>query len=45
LLALAPKVPVQTQVQSYPLESANQALEDLRHGQFRGSAVVGINPQ
>jgi propanol-preferring alcohol dehydrogenase len=42
-LALAPKVPVHTQVRSYPLESANEALEDLRHGRFRGSAVIELN--
>src|SRR6202011_4074937 len=42
-LALAPSVPVQTQVQSYPLESANQALEDLRRGRFRRSAVIALN--
>jgi propanol-preferring alcohol dehydrogenase len=42
-LALAPKVPVHAQVQSYPLESANEALEDLRRGRFRGSAVIELN--
>jgi propanol-preferring alcohol dehydrogenase len=42
-LALAPKVPVHTQVQSYPLESANAALEDLRRGRFRGSAVIELD--
>jgi len=39
-LALAPRVPVRTEVTTYPLERANQALEDLRAGKFRGAAVV-----
>jgi alcohol dehydrogenase, propanol-preferring len=39
-LALAPQVPVQTEVTQYRLEDANQALDDLRHGRFRGAAVV-----
>jgi propanol-preferring alcohol dehydrogenase len=39
-LALAPQVPVRTQVTTYPLESANEALADLRAGRFTGAAVV-----
>ncbi|MDW7982850.1 MAG: zinc-dependent alcohol dehydrogenase family protein [Thermomicrobium sp.] len=39
-LALAPQVPVRTEVQRYPLEAANQALEDLRAGRVRGAAVL-----
>jgi len=39
-LALAPKVPVRTTVKTYPLEAAEQALDDLRAGRFEGSAVV-----
>jgi propanol-preferring alcohol dehydrogenase len=39
-LAVAPRVPVHTEVTEYPLERANDALEDLRAGRFRGSAVV-----
>jgi propanol-preferring alcohol dehydrogenase len=39
-LALAPRVPVRTRVTTYPLEAANEALEDLRHGRFSGAAVV-----
>jgi alcohol dehydrogenase, propanol-preferring len=39
-LALAPRVPVRTEVTEYPLERANDALEDLRAGRFRGAAVV-----
>lgn len=39
-LALAPRVPVRTEVTAYPLDRANEALDDLRHGRFRGAAVV-----
>ena len=41
-LALAPKVPVKTEAHPYPLEKANEALEDLREGRFTGAAVVVI---
>jgi alcohol dehydrogenase, propanol-preferring len=41
-LALAPRVPVQTEVAAYPLEEANQALEDLRAGRLRGAAVLQV---
>jgi propanol-preferring alcohol dehydrogenase len=39
-LALAPDVPVQTHVATYPLEQANEALADLRAGRFHGAAVI-----
>ena len=39
-LALAPEVPVRTQVEPFPLEQANEAIERLREGSFRGSAVL-----
>jgi len=39
-LALAPRVPIATTVTTYPLERANEALDDLRHGRFEGAAVV-----
>jgi propanol-preferring alcohol dehydrogenase len=39
-LALAPKVPVRTEITEYPLERTNDALDDLRAGRFRGAAVV-----
>jgi propanol-preferring alcohol dehydrogenase len=41
-IALAPKIPVQTETTAYPLEQASQALEDLREGRFRGAAVLQI---
>lgn len=39
-LSLAPSIPVKTQTTAYPLEQVNQALDDLRHGRFTGSAVI-----
>ena len=33
-------VRIDTEVQTYPLEAANQALDDLRRGAFSGSAVL-----
>jgi propanol-preferring alcohol dehydrogenase len=44
LLALAPRVPLRTTVTPYPLERANEALEDLRAGRFEGAAVLEISP-
>jgi len=43
-LVLAPKVPVKTEVHAYPLEKANEALDDLREGRFTGAAVVVVDP-
>ena len=39
-LALAPKVPVRTKVQTFPLEEANVALNQLRSGKIQGAAVL-----
>jgi propanol-preferring alcohol dehydrogenase len=39
-LALAPQVPVRTEVESFTLERANEALARLRSGELRGAAVV-----
>jgi propanol-preferring alcohol dehydrogenase len=39
-LALAPKVPVRTEVEIFPLEAANEALARLRSGKVRGAAVL-----
>ena len=39
-LALAPAVPVRTEVEVPPLEDANRALERLRAGEVRGAAVL-----
>jgi propanol-preferring alcohol dehydrogenase len=43
-LALAPKIPVRTEVHAYPLAKANEALDDLRHGRFTGAAVITVMP-
>jgi alcohol dehydrogenase, propanol-preferring len=42
-LALAPEVPVRTEVVSFPLEEANEALEALRGGRVRGAAVLVVD--
>lgn len=42
-LRVAPDVPVRTAVTLYPLERANDALDDLRHGRFEGAAVLVPN--
>jgi propanol-preferring alcohol dehydrogenase len=39
-LALAPKVPVRTTVECFPLEKANEALACLRNGHVHGAAVL-----
>lgn len=39
-LALAPQIPINTQVQPFPLAAANEALEALRSGKIQGSAVL-----
>jgi alcohol dehydrogenase, propanol-preferring len=39
-LALAPSVPVRTEVETFPLAEANSALDRLRRGALRGAAVL-----
>jgi propanol-preferring alcohol dehydrogenase len=39
-LALAPTVPVRTEVETFPLAEANDALDRLRRGDLRGAAVL-----
>jgi alcohol dehydrogenase, propanol-preferring len=39
-LALAPRVPIRTEVRTYPLAAADQALADLREGRTRGAGVL-----
>jgi alcohol dehydrogenase, propanol-preferring len=39
-LALAPSIPVRTEVESFALEDANQALDRLRRGTLRAAAVL-----
>jgi propanol-preferring alcohol dehydrogenase len=42
-LALAPRVPVRTEVRSFALEEANEAIEHLRRGEVHGSAVLHLS--
>jgi alcohol dehydrogenase, propanol-preferring len=41
-LALAPQVPVRTQVEVHPLEAANEAIDSIRGGSVKGAAVLRI---
>ena len=43
-LALAPRVPVRTEIEALPLASANEALDRLRSGRVRGAAVLLVSP-
>ena len=40
LLALAPRVPIRTHVQTWPLAQANEALDAVRTGRVQGAAVL-----
>lgn len=42
-LGLAPKVPVRTEVETFPLAEANEALARLKGGRIRGAAVLVID--
>jgi propanol-preferring alcohol dehydrogenase len=44
-MALAPKVPVRTEIQAFSLEEANEALTRLRAGQIQGAAVLLTGPE
>jgi alcohol dehydrogenase, propanol-preferring len=44
-LALAPSIPVRTEVELFPLEDANEALDRLRHGELRGAGVLVPGPR
>ncbi|QIN85295.1 zinc-binding alcohol dehydrogenase family protein [Rubrobacter tropicus] len=43
-LALAPQVPIQTEVATFLLEEANAALGALRAGETKGAAVLAVEP-
>lgn len=43
-LTLAPTVPVRSEVTTFPLERADQAVQDLRDGSIRGAAVLLPGP-
>lgn len=40
LMRVAPKVPVKTEVTTFPLLEANEAMDSLRKGQINGAAVL-----
>ncbi|MFN8592199.1 MAG: zinc-dependent alcohol dehydrogenase family protein [Thermomicrobiales bacterium] len=42
-LALAPQIPIQTEVHPYPLAAANEAIAAVRTGELAGSAVLVID--
>jgi len=42
---VAPQVPVKTQVQTFPLEEANEALDSLRQGKIEGAAVLVVSEE
>jgi len=42
-MVLAPKVPVRTKVETFPLAEANEALNRLRAGKIEGAAVLITN--
>ena len=42
-LALAPRVPIRTDVHPYALADTGRALEDLRGGRLEGSAVIDLD--
>jgi alcohol dehydrogenase, propanol-preferring len=41
-MALAPRIPVRTEVEPYELDQANRALARLRAGEVRGAAVLQV---
>jgi propanol-preferring alcohol dehydrogenase len=43
-LALAPRVPIHSDVTVFPLREANAALAALRSGAFQGAAVIAVDP-
>ena len=42
LLAIAPRIPICTEVEPFPLEEANEALTRLREGRLTGAAVLRV---
>ncbi|MFB2977416.1 zinc-dependent alcohol dehydrogenase family protein [Microseira sp. BLCC-F43] len=42
-LELAPKVPIRTEVEAFPLTAANEALTALRSGKIQGAAVLVVD--
>ncbi|MCZ7664897.1 MAG: zinc-dependent alcohol dehydrogenase family protein [Thermoleophilia bacterium] len=44
-LRLAPQIPVGTRVRAFPLEEANEALDELRAGRIEGAAVLVVDEE
>ena len=44
-LALAPRIPVRTEVRAFALSEANTALDTLRAGKLRGAAVLVVDDE
>ena len=42
-LALAPQIPIQTEVTAFPLSEANEALDALKTGKINGAAVLVVD--
>nr|WP_309741637.1 MULTISPECIES: hypothetical protein [unclassified Chamaesiphon] len=42
-LALAPKIPIQTQVEAFPLAAPNEDLDSLRRGKIQSVAVLTVS--
>src|SRR5881296_1427352 len=42
-LEIAPRVPVKTEIETFPLEDANNALDRFRAGELKGTAVLLIS--
>jgi alcohol dehydrogenase, propanol-preferring len=42
-LEIAPRIPVRSQTETFPLEEANTALDKLRSGKLNGAAVLAID--
>jgi len=42
-LALAARIPIRTETESFSLAQANTALAKLRRGELRGAAVLDMN--
>jgi len=43
LMKLAPQIPLQTQVQTFPLQEANLALKLLKAGKINGAGVLDLH--
>jgi propanol-preferring alcohol dehydrogenase len=44
-MALAPRIPVRTEVETFPLVEANEALARLRSGALTGAAALSLAPR